>query len=90
MKSAYELAMERLEADSGPTKSLSDEEKSTIAEIDKKCDADIAAIRIDFESKLVSVATPEAYAELKDGLATEIARVEERRERDKGEIWGDA
>jgi len=90
MKSAYELAMEKLEADSGPTKSLSDEEKSTIAEIDKKCDADIAAIRIDFEAKLVSVATPEAYSDLKDGLAAEITRIEDRREREKGKIWGDA
>ena len=31
MKSAYELAMERMEAASGPTKRLSDEDKAKIA-----------------------------------------------------------
>jgi hypothetical protein len=90
MKSAYELAMERLEAESGPTKQLSDEEKSAIAEIDKKYDAEIAAVRINFESKLVGVATPDAYAQLKEEMAHDITHAENRREQEKATIWGDA
>ncbi len=89
MKSAYELAMERLEAESGPTKQLSDEEKSQIAEIDNKYNAEIAAVRINFESKLVGVATPEAYAQLKEEMAHDITQAENRREQEKAAIWGD-
>lgn len=90
MKSAYELAMERLEAETGPTKRLNDEEKAALAEIDKKLDAEIAALRIDFDARISTADSHEAYAKLKEELAREIGRVEERRERDKGVIWGDA
>jgi len=90
MKSAYELAMERLEAASGPTKRLSDEEKAALAEIDKKYDAELAALRIDFDSRIATATTHEAYTQLKEEMSHEIIRVEDRRERDKGAIWGDA
>lgn len=90
MKSAYELAMERLDAELGPTKKLTDEAKAKIAEIDKKYDAEIAAIRIDFDGKLVTVATPEAYTTIRDELAHEVGRAEERRENEKNAIWKDA
>ena len=36
MKSAYELAMERLAEAGGPTKTLTDEQKARIADIEKK------------------------------------------------------
>ena len=35
MKSAYELAMERLEKESGPSKKLTDEQKASIADIEE-------------------------------------------------------
>jgi len=90
MKSAYELAMERLEAASGPTRQLKDDEKAALAEIDRKCDAEIAGLKIDFDTRLAAVTTQEAYDELRGELAREIARAEERRERDKNAIWGEA
>ncbi len=88
MKTAYELAMERLEAASGPTRSLSDDEKAALSEIDKKYDAQAAGVRIDFDSKLATCASHEEYGSLKEGLARELAAIEERRERDKDAIWG--
>lgn len=87
MKSAYEKAMERLEAQSGPTRRLSDEERSAIAAIDEKYDAEIAALRIDFEAKLAGAESYEAHAQLKQDMAREIARAEERREAEKNAIW---
>jgi len=89
MKTAYELAMERLEAASGPTRSLSDEEKTALAEIDKKYDAQAAAIRIDFDAKLATCTSHESFRELKAQLAQELATIEDRRERDKNAVWGE-
>lgn len=90
MKSAYELAMERLEAASGPTKQLSDEAKAKIAAIDNKCDGDIAAVRIDFDAKLATATSHEEFSALKDELAKEIQRIEARREQDKDTVWEEA
>ena len=89
MKTAYELAMERLEAASGPTRALSAEEKEALAEIDKKYDAQVAAVRIDFEQRLATADSHEAYGALKEELAREIATLEDRRSRDKDAIWGE-
>ena len=88
MKTAYELAMERLEAESGPTRKLTDEEKAALADIDRKYDAEIAALRIDFDTKIATAASRDAWQQLKEELAREIAKVEDRRSRDKDAIWG--
>lgn len=90
MKTAYELAMERLEAASGPTRSLSDEEKAALSEVDKKYDAQIAAVKIDFDTKLATCTTHESFRELREQLARELATLEDRRERDKDAIWGES
>ena len=42
MKSAYELAMERLEKEKGPAKKLNDDQRAEIAEIENKYEADAA------------------------------------------------
>lgn len=42
MKSAYELAMERLEQTSGKTRELSKDEKARISELEAKAKSDIA------------------------------------------------
>ncbi len=88
MKTAYELAMERLEAASGPTRRLSDEEKTALAEIDSKYDAQIASVRINQDGKIGSAASYEELNALKDEMAREIAAIEDRRTRDKDAIWG--
>ena len=89
MKSAYELAMERMEAASGPTKKLSDEEKQAIADIDTKYDAQVAETKLSFDGKIPAVAPPEQQA-LREELANELAKIETRREHDKESIWESA
>lgn len=51
MKSAYELAMERL---GGGSKELTDEQKTLIADIDLKMKARIAEARIMFDQQLAA------------------------------------
>lgn len=87
MKSAYERAMEKMQAASGPLRELSDEQRATINEIDAKCDAQIAQINLDFDERF---STAESAAELKTlrgerGLA--IKAIEDKREREKNAIW---
>lgn len=88
MKTAYELAMERLEATSGPTRKLNEEERAALAEIDSKYDAQIAALRFDYEAQIASATTRESYAALKDEMAREINAAEDRRTQAKDVIWG--
>ena len=88
MKSAYELAMERLEAASGPTRKLSDAEKEALAEIDRKCEARIAGLRIDYDVRISAASSHEEFNGLKEELAREIMRAEESRDQQKDAIWG--
>jgi len=85
MKSAYELAMERMEKESGPTRQLSDEEKTKTAEIDKVYDAKIAELNLMFDGKIA--ANPVEAESLRNELVHETARLEEKREADKDQIW---
>lgn len=89
MKSAYELAMERMEAASGPTKKLSDEQKQAVADIDKKYDAQAAEAKLSIDAK-ISVAPPPDQLALREELANELAKIESRREHDKESIWESA
>lgn len=83
MKSAYELAMERL---GGETK-YTEEQKELLAEIDRKYDAKIAELKIraDEEAKK----NPESVAandSAQHDLRHEVARLEEKREAEKDKI----
>ena len=79
MNSAFELAMERLGG--GPIKQYTAEQKEQLAEVDREFDARIAQV------KLSSVApegeTPEQRPAREEGTATEIRRLEEKREERK-------
>lgn len=88
MKTAYELAMERLEAASGPTRKLNKDEKAALAEIDSKYDAQIAAFRFDYEAQIAAATTHESYFALKEEMAREINAAEDRRTQAKDAIWG--
>ncbi len=88
MKSAYEIAMERLEAESGPTKKLTDEEKGKIAAVDRKYDAKGAELKLDFDARTASAQLDERPA-LQEELASQLASVEEKREKEKQAIWSD-
>lgn len=87
MKSAYELAMERLEKESGPTRKLSNEQKARIAEIEKRFDARIAEQKLSYEDKFRAADSMELYDRLKAELADTIASLESQRDREKESIW---
>jgi hypothetical protein len=86
MKSAFELAMSRLEKES-PTQKLTDEQKAKLAEVDNEINAKIAERKLFLEDELRKAAgDPQAEAELRKQLSTEIVRLEEKREREKEKI----
>lgn len=88
MKSAYELAMERLAA-AEPAVELTDDQKQRIAEVEAKCKADTAAkellLRGEME-KARAVGEADQITQLQKQLADEIRRLEERRDREKDVI----
>ena len=90
MKSAYELAMSRLEKQS-PTRPLTEEQKREIAEIDAEITAKIAEKKVFLEGEIRKAAgDPSAQDELRRQLASEIARLEEKREDRKAKIRAQA
>jgi FKBP-type peptidyl-prolyl cis-trans isomerase 2 len=84
MKSAYELAMSRLEK-SAPTVSLTENQKRAIAEVDSEINAKLAEKKLFLEGELVK-ADPAEKDEIRRQLASEIQRLEEKREREKEKI----
>ena len=87
MKSAFELAMERLEKSSGPTQKLSGEQKARIAEIDKVYEAKLAETKLTYEARMRNADSQEAFNQAKLEQADALASLERRRERDKEEVW---
>lgn len=77
MKSAYELAMERLGGDS---KELSDDQKAAIAEIDSKLKAKVAETEIMFDQQLASEADPAKAALITQTRQQQIAKIKENAE----------
>lgn len=89
MKSAYELAMSRLEQGS-PTRSLTEEQKKALAEIDSEYDAKVAERKIFLEGEIAKSAGDEhAITSLRAQLASEIASIEEKRESKKEKVRQD-
>ena len=85
MKSAYELAMARLEA-KDPGVLLSDEQKERIAGIEAKCRADIAAKELLLQGEIAKAeasGSTEEATHIRRQLADEIRRFEEKRDREK-------
>jgi hypothetical protein len=86
MKSAYELAMSRLEKQA-PTRPLSEEQKQLIAEVDSEITAKIAEKKVFLEGEIKKAAGDTlAQDELRRQLASEISRLEEKREEKKQKI----
>ena len=79
MKSAYELAMERLEK-SAPTVTLTDDQKAQIAEIDSTYRARIAEKELFLKGKMEEAGLKGTFAEfeeLEKQLTSEIRRLQE-------------
>ncbi len=84
MKSAYELAMERL-SKASPTVKLSDAQKKEIAELESQYAARIAAREIALKGEMANTEDPEKANALRDQLAFDRkklqAELEEKKER---------
>jgi Spy/CpxP family protein refolding chaperone len=88
MKSAYELAMERLEK-SQPSVSLTDEQKAQIAEIDSSYRAKIAEKELFLKDQIRTARAGGSYDEaesLEKQLAIEIRRLQEDCEEKKEKL----
>lgn len=85
MKSAYELAMERLEKEHGPGKKLTDEQRAKIAGIDNQYEAKIAELRLSYDSKMA--AEPHEAEGLRQELAETVKSLEAKRDKEKEAIW---
>ena len=92
MKSAYELAMERLEKQS-PSAKLTETQKTEIAEIDATYKAKIAEQELFLKDKIAEAAAAGKYedvAQLEHQLTREIRRFNEDCEARKAGVRGDA
>ena len=88
MKSAYELAMERLEK-SAPTVKLTDEQKAQVAEIDSSYKARIAEKELFLQGKIREAGSSGSFEELEKlekQLAMEIRRLQEDWEEKKEKL----
>jgi ABC-type phosphate transport system auxiliary subunit len=88
MKSAYELAMERLEK-TAPTVQLTDEQKAQIAEIDSTYKARIAEKELFLQGKIKEAGLSGTFAELEKlekQLATELRRLQQDCEEKKAKV----
>jgi hypothetical protein len=86
MKSAYELAMSRLQQQS-PSRPVTEEQKKALAEIDSEHDAKLAERKIFLEGEIAKASgDPHAIESLQRQLASEIATIEEKRELKKEKI----
>ena len=88
MKSAYEIAMARLEKESGPSRKLTDAQKAEIAAITKKYDARIAEEKLAFEARLAKATNFEELEKLRAELAASLASIEGLRDKAKEAVWG--
>ncbi len=86
MKSAYEIAMSRLDAEA-PVAKLTEAQRTEIAEIDSLYRSKIAERKVFLEGELAKAASNPAEAEmLQKQLASEVARLEEESESKKDKV----
>ncbi len=88
MKSAYQLAMERLEKES-PTAKLDERQKAEIAEIESLTKAKIAEREVFLRDEIAKAqfsGKPEEVAELEQELARDIRRLNEDCEAKKEKV----
>lgn len=90
MKSAYELAMERLDASDGePSKALTDEQKDRLAEIDNLYKSKIAEREIFLKSTLAQAQMAQKWEEaelIEKQIQSERTRLEEERDDKKEKV----
>lgn len=85
MKSAYELAMERL-AKSDPVTPLTPAQKQEIAEVENRYQAKIAEKRVFLEGEIRKASGTGEEEALRRQLASEVSRLQEEMEAKKNSI----
>lgn len=92
MKSAYELAMERLsKSDPESSRSMTPEKRARLAEVDRVFKGRIAEREIFLKERLeqaLSGANAEETEKIRKQIASERSRLEEEREAEKDRIRG--
>ena len=89
MKSAYELAMEKL---GGEPSALTDEQKTQLADIHTKMEAKIAEQSILFEQRIAEAIAQmdgETVLRLKENREIEMRRIRDQAEAGKNQIRGE-
>lgn len=90
MKSAYELAMERLKAtDTDSAKTLTAEQKKQLGEIDQRYKAKLAEREIFLNQQIAAAraeGNAEEFAKLNEQLRREKTRLTEEREDEKDKV----
>ena len=89
MKSAYELAMERLAKSDPSSRPLTPEQKARLAEIDRVFQGKIAEREIFLKQQLDAALAKQEFDEadkLRKQIASEKARLEEEREDEKERV----
>lgn len=91
MKSAYELALERLDREGieRPREdSLSDQVRSEMAEVRQRAEAKVAELQILHRDRLAKMADPEERRQEEDDFRREKRRIEERRDHELEALRG--
>ncbi|HEY8240716.1 MAG TPA: hypothetical protein VIH35_04675 [Kiritimatiellia bacterium] len=91
MKSAYDLAMARLDKSEGTSKPLTAAQKAEIAEIDKKCQAEIAQVEIMAKQHLADARAKgdgEEIRKIADERVRAIERARSHADEDKARVRG--
>lgn len=91
LKSAFDLAMERMAQRGEGMTQLSSDKKKDLAELSARTKAKLAEIEIMFGKKLAEFKAPEdaeKIAKVEDEMRIEKARVQRRDEEERGKIRG--
>lgn len=83
MKSAYELAMERL---GGESKELTEEQKSALADIDSRMKAKTAETEIMFDQQLEAEVDPAKAGFIQQTRQQQIAKIKDEAEAEKEQV----
>lgn len=87
LKSSYDLAMERLAGREGQGKTLSDQQKKSIADVERKAKAKVAELEIMLKSRMAEAGDDLEKAEqVKTNLKREIEKIREKAEGEKERI----
>jgi len=87
MKSAYELAMEKLEKED-PSSAVTDEQKEQLAEIDRIYDAKIAEREVFLKGSIAKAKDHAERQQLEQQLKDERAKINAERESKKDRVRG--